>query len=74
MSLCSWLARKALNVLAQPDYSLKGGDLVTSPNWPHGPILVLDINWALLAAAVRLNPNSDSGCIVWPVWNLRKTT
>jgi hypothetical protein len=50
------------------DWTLKKGDLVVTDSWPK-PIEIIDINWALQAAAVRLSPDA---IIVWPLWNLRR--
>lgn len=52
----------------KPDYSLEKGDTVTSKYW-RGPVTIIDINWALQAAAVELAPGS---IVVWPVGNLKK--
>lgn len=68
MSLIKWLRRKA----DPTDYSLKKGDRVTSQYWSHGAVEIIDINWALGAAAVRLNPEGAGGIIIWPVKNLRR--
>jgi hypothetical protein len=54
----------------QIDWTLQRGDLVVNPHW-SGPIEIVDINCALLAAAVRLRPNSDA-IVVWPLWSLRR--
>ena len=68
-----WLMRRILNATAPIDWSLKKGDIVRSPNWGHGELEVIDINWALRAAAVRLDKNNkDSGIVVWPVWSIKK--
>lgn len=65
-----WLARKALEVVAQTDYSIKKGDEVTSPGWALGPLFVVDVNWALMAAAIKLG---ETGAIViWPIWLIKK--
>ena len=52
----------------KPDYSIKKGDVVSSKNWSK-PITVVDVNWALRAAAVELAPGS---IVVLPVGNLKK--
>lgn len=54
------------------DYSLTGGDTVYSPYWGDGtrPVEVVDVNWALRAAAVRLSPKG--GIVVWPVSHLQR--
>jgi len=53
----------------KPDYSIKPGDVVTTKAWKK-PVTVVDINWAIRAAAVELAPGG--GIVVWPVGNLRK--
>lgn len=66
-----WLCRKAFDVITPSiDYSLKSGDMATSRHWHHGPVEIVSVNWALLAAAVRLAPGG--GIVVWPIWSLRK--
>lgn len=52
----------------KPDYSIKKGDLVKSKYGSYN-VVVVDINWALRAAAVELKPGS---IVVWPVGNLTK--
>lgn len=52
------------------DYSLKPGDIVVNDGWGLTTLTVVDVNWALRAAAVRLGP--DGGTVVWPVASLRK--
>jgi hypothetical protein len=52
----------------KPDYSIKKGDAVTSKHWSK-PVTVVNVNWALRAAAVELAPGS---IVVWPVGNLKK--
>jgi len=54
------------------DYSLARGDTVYSPYWGEGtrPVEVVDVNWALRAAAVRLAPKG--GIVVWPVSHLQR--
>lgn len=65
-----WLLRKALRAITGPiDYSIKAGDRVTN-KWELNTLEVIDVNWALLAVAVRLGPNG--GVVVWPVWGLKK--
>jgi hypothetical protein len=54
----------------QIDWTLQRGDLVVNPHWPE-PIEIVDINWALWAAAVRLGPDADA-IVVWPLWGLRR--
>ena len=55
---------------SQIDWTLKKGDLVVTRHWPR-PIEIVDINWALMAAAVRLGPDDDA-IVVWPLWGLRR--
>jgi len=50
------------------DWMLKKGDLVVTDGWDE-PIEIIDINWALWAAAVELRPGY---VIVWPLWSLRR--
>jgi hypothetical protein len=50
------------------DWTLKNGDLVVDDDWPT-PIEIVDINWALQAAAVQLGPGA---IVVWPLWGLRR--
>jgi hypothetical protein len=52
----------------QVDWSPKHGDLVCGQGWPRA-IEIVDTNWVLLAAAVKLGPDA---IVVWPVWGLRK--
>jgi hypothetical protein len=52
----------------QIDWTLKRDDVVTTRDWPK-PITIIDINWALWAAAVELSPGS---IVVWPLWGLRR--
>ncbi len=63
--------------LTQPqpvtDYSLKSGDEVTHPTWELTKLYVVDINWALGAAAIHLG-DEDGNVVVWPVAGLRKVT
>ncbi len=54
----------------RPDYSLNKGDIVTSKYWTFGPVTVVDVNWALRAAAVELAPGK--AIVVWPVAHLKK--
>lgn len=52
------------------DYSLKKGDPVHSQNWTLSELTIVDINWALKAAALKLG---ETGSIaVWPVAGLSK--
>jgi hypothetical protein len=50
------------------DWTLKEGDMVVTLLSPE-PIEIIDINWALWAAAVRLGPDA---IVVWPLWCLRR--
>lgn len=52
------------------DYTIKKGDIVRSSGWTLTSLIVVDVNWALKAAAVQLGHNG--GIIVWPVEGLRK--
>lgn len=51
-----------------PDFSIKKGDVVRSKYWSTD-VTVVDVNWALRAAAVELAPGS---IVVWPVGNLTR--
>ena len=66
----AWLCRRAIRMVSRVDYGLKSGDKVESPGWSLTTLTVIDINWALLAAAVKLGPQGS--IVVWPVWSLRK--
>jgi hypothetical protein len=52
------------------DWTLKPGDLVVEDDWPR-PVEIVDINWALMAAAVRVGPD-DNAIVIWPLWSLRR--
>ena len=65
-----WMLRTAFNLVAPIDYSIKKGDFVTDPHWSHGPIRVVDVNWALKAGAFELARGS---IVVWPLWGKTKT-
>jgi hypothetical protein len=52
------------------DWTLKKGDRVVTDSWPE-PIVIVDINWSLWAAAVRLGPAPEA-IVVWPLWRLRR--
>lgn len=52
------------------DFSIKQGDIVKSINWELTPLVVVDVNWALRAVALRLG--EQGGIVVWPVAGLRK--
>lgn len=52
----------------KPDYSIHKNDMVVSKS-RSTPIRVVDVNWALRAAAVELEPGS---VVVWPVGTLKK--
>jgi hypothetical protein len=41
------------------DWTLKNGDVVVSDGWPK-PIEIIDINWALHAAAVRVGADPNA--------------
>jgi hypothetical protein len=51
------------------DYSLKEGDLVYSRAWGMNAVVIVNVNWALSAAAVRLYSitGKPGDVIVWPV-------
>jgi hypothetical protein len=53
------------------DWGLQQGDVVYARNWPR-PIDIVDLNWALLAAAVRLSREPEC-IVVWPIAGLSKT-
>jgi hypothetical protein len=53
---------------SQIDWTLKNGDLVVDDYWPT-PVTIVDINWALHAAAIQLGPDA---IVVWPLWSLRR--
>ncbi len=66
----NWTRRKLMDWwYGKPDYTIKKGDIVTTKNWT-GTALILDVNWALRAAAVELAPGK--GIVVWPVGGMRK--
>lgn len=65
-----WLFSK--EVTKNIDFSLKAGDWCSKEDWTLGPIQIVDINWALRAAAVLLGTSRDAGLIVWPVLGLVK--
>jgi hypothetical protein len=60
--VCRYAYRKRI------DWTLKKGDRVVTDSWPE-PIVIVDINWSLWAAAVQLGPNA---IVVWPLWRLRR--
>ena len=66
-----WLSRKSLGVITKIDYTMKRGDSVV---WKSTDMTVeiVDVNWALLAVAVRLSPKSHV-VIVLPAWSLRQS-
>lgn len=45
--------------------NIKNGDWVNHPGWRHGPVKVIDQNWALRAVAIQLGPKG--GIVVWPM-------
>jgi len=51
-------------------YGIKAGDIVESPGWYLTELIVVDVNWALKAAAIKLGKHGST--VVWPVENLRK--
>jgi len=58
------LALRLLGVDMMP-ISVKNGDWVNHPGWSHGPVKVIDQNWALRAVAIQLGPKG--GIVVWPM-------
>lgn len=52
------------------DYSLKKGDKVSHSSWMLTDLFIVDVNWALRAAAIQLG--STGAIIVWPVEGLVK--
>lgn len=44
---------------------IENGDWVTHPGWIHGPVKVINQNWALRAVAIQLGPKG--GIVVWPM-------
>lgn len=70
--LKKWLARKALEIITDVDYGMQAGDLVTHQGWKHGPVKVVDINWALSSMAILLNPEKPNSLVVWPVWGAKR--
>lgn len=56
--------------LTPVDYSLKKGDVVYEKTWRLTTLEIVDVNWALKAAAVRLGPTG--GIVVWPVAGLSR--
>lgn len=44
---------------------IKQGDWVTHPGWSHGPVKVVDMNFALRAVAIQLG--EKGGIVVWPM-------
>jgi hypothetical protein len=65
----NYIERMVSRILyGKPDYSINKGDIATSKYWST-PVRVVDVNWALRAAAVELAPGS---IVVWPVGGLKK--
>jgi hypothetical protein len=54
----------------QIDWSLKTGEFVVSDAWPD-PMEIIDINWVIWAAALRVGPDPDA-IVVEPLWSLRR--
>jgi hypothetical protein len=52
------------------DFSLKVGDVVEKDNWSLTKLIVVDVNWALRAAALRLGEKGN--VVVWSVAGLRR--
>jgi hypothetical protein len=80
-SLVVWARKMAEQAVAEQDggppygpidYTLKAGDIVYNQSWGDGQMSleIVDVNWALKAAAVRLAPRG--GIVVWPVGNLSR--
>lgn len=57
--------RLELASLEMMPMDIQNGDWVTHPGWRHGPVKVIDQNWALRAVAIQLGPNG--GIVVWPM-------
>lgn len=45
--------------------NIKNGDWVNHPGWSHGPVKVVDQNWALRAVAIQLGTKGE--IVVWPM-------
>jgi hypothetical protein len=52
------------------DFTIKAGDVVESPHFTLSRLIVVDVNWALRAVALRLG--QDGGIVVWPAEGLSK--
>lgn len=52
------------------DFNLKEGDVVERDDWTLTKLTVVDVNWALRAAALRLGASDN--IVVWPVAGLRR--
>lgn len=59
------------------DYTIKKGDFVLATDWPK-PVQIVDVNWSLNAAAVRLSvPTGKTfkltqSVVIWPLASLIK--
>ena len=62
-----WKRRLAFRLLGfkMMDTSIANGDWITHRGWRHGPVKVIDQNWALRAVAVQLG--RGGGIVVWPM-------
>lgn len=65
------IGRAACDTVKGTDFTLKEGDEVISRNWSLTRLMIVDVNWALRAAAVSLGGKST---VVWSVDNLRKVS
>lgn len=65
-----WLIKTLQRTLyGDPDFSIMKGDIVVTKHWPFS-VEVVDVNWDIRAAAVRLIPGDS--IVVWPVASLHK--
>ena len=63
-----FLRKKISN--ANIDFTLQKGDVVTNKHWTLTPLIIVDLNWALRAAALKLGDRGD--IVVWPIEGLKK--
>jgi hypothetical protein len=71
MHLAGWCATVWGYVTRRPvERRLQRGDVVTKAGWPQ-PGEIVDINWELRAASVRIGPAADD-IVTWPVAGLRR--
>jgi hypothetical protein len=54
----------------QIDFSIEAGDLVKSAKWKLTPLIVVDLNWALGAVALKLGERGD--IVIWPIASITK--